>query len=327
MRVLLTGADGMLGSHIARELLRRNSEVRAFLLPGANHLALEGVEVERVPGNILNYDEVLAAAKGCDYVVHVAANTNVWPSRSEMVRRVNIDGTRHMIKAAKAVGVSRFVHIGSASSFGLGAKHAPGDETTPFNGWRYGLDYVDSKYEAQQILLREVAEIGFPAIVVAPTFMFGPYDTKPGSGQMIIAVRQRKVPAFAGGGKNFVHVNDVATAAVNALTMGRTGESYIAGHENLSYREAMQKIASVVQVPPPRVQVPDLLLKTAGLLGSALGTAKITTPKLSYPMALVACDGQYFSSAKAVAELNMPQTDISIAIREAFEWFVAHGYC
>jgi dihydroflavonol-4-reductase len=327
MKVLLTGADGMLGSHIARQLLKRNYKVRALLFPGANHIALEGLDVERVPGNILNYGEVLAAAKGCDQIVHVAANTNVWPSRSEMVRRVNIDGTRHMIKSAKAVGVSRFVHIGSASSFGLGPKHAPSDETAPFNGRKYGLDYVDSKYEAQQILLREVAENGFPAIVIAPTFMFGPYDTKPGSGQMIIALRQRKVPGFTNGGRNFVHVNDVATAAVNALTMGRTGESYIAGHENLSYREVMHKIAGVVQVPPPKMQVPDFILKIAGLFGSALGMAKIATPNLSHRMALVACDGQYFSSAKAVAELNMPQTDIETAIREAYDWFVEHGYC
>jgi len=327
MRVLVTGADGMLGSHIVRQLLQRNHKVRAFLFPDANHIALEGLDVERVPGNILNYDEVLAASKGCSQMIHVAANTNVWPSRSEIVRRVNIEGTRHMIKAAKAVGVSRFVHIGSASSFGLGSQHAPGDETTPFNGRKYGLDYVDSKYEAQQILLREVAENGFPAVVVAPTFMFGPYDTKPGSGQMLIALRQRKVPAFASGGKNFVHVNDVAEAAVNALTMGRTGESYIAGNENLSYREVMHKIAGVMQVPPPKLPAPDFLLKIAGLVGSALGRLKIATPKLSYPMALVACDGQYFSSAKAVAELNMPQTNIETAIGEAYEWFVAHGYC
>ncbi len=327
MRVLLTGADGMLGSHIARELLKRNNQVRAFMLPGANHLALEGVEVERVSGNILNYDEVSAAAKGCEQVVHVAANTNVWPSRSEMVRRVNVEGTANMIKAAKTVGVSRFVHIGSASSFGLGTKENPGGETRPFDGRRYGLDYVDSKYEAQQLLLREVAENEFPAVMVAPTFMFGPYDTKPGSGQMIIAVKERKVPAFAGGGKNFVHVKDVAVAAANALTMGRVGESYIAGHENLSYREAMQKIAEVVGAPSPVRQVPDFLLKTAGLLGSAIGALNLATPRLSYPMALVACDGQYFSSAKAVAELNMPQTAIAVAIRDAYEWFLANGYC
>jgi len=89
----------------------------------------------------------------------------------------------------------------------------------------------------------------------------------------------------------------------------------------------MQKIAEVVGAPSPVRQVPDFLLKTAGLLGSAIGALNLATPRLSYPMALVACDGQYFSSAKAVAELNMPQTAIAVAIRDAYEWFLANGYC
>ncbi|MCB0568879.1 MAG: NAD-dependent epimerase/dehydratase family protein [Phaeodactylibacter sp.] len=327
MKIFITGADGMLGSHIVREVLERGHEAKAFLLPGSPSKALDGLDVGRFYGNILNPEEVNDAMEGCDAVIHAAADTNVWPSRSEKTRAINIDGTKNLVSAARAWKAKRFVHVGSGSSFGIGPKDKPGDESSPFTGHRYGLDYVDSKYDGQQFVLQAYRETGFPAIVVAPTFMFGPHDSKPGSGAMIIAAYQGKLPAVAPGGKNFVHVKDVAVAATNALTMGRLGECYIAGHQNLSYSEITAIIADELKSVAPRLQAPAALLKAVGLAGSFMGNVLGITPKLSYPMAVVACDGQYYSPRKAVAELGMPQTDIRVAIREAFDWFRSNGYC
>lgn len=327
MNVFITGADGLLGSHVVRLLQERGHAVRAFLLPNRPYASLEGLDIEKTFGNILNPGDIAAALKGCEAVIHIAADTTVWPSRSPRVRAVNVDGTKNMLEVALAANINRFVHIGSASSFGFGSKSSPGTETTPFVSHKYGLDYIDSKYEGQKLVLDTVRHTGLPAVIIAPTFMFGPYDAKPGSGRMILAVYQKKLPAYAGGGRNFVAAQDVATAVVNALSMGRAGESYIAGNANLSYREITTLIAEVVNVSPPRLRAPNLMLKTTGGLASLMGHILRIEPRISYPMAKISCDGQYFSSQKAVTELQMPQTDIRIAIREAFEWFVQERYC
>lgn len=327
MKIFVTGANGLLGSNLVRELLDRQYQVKAFLLPNSDMRSLEGLDFEPVYGNILEPAGINEAVAGCDAIIHVAADTSVWPSRSERVRAINIDGTQNLIEAALKNDIKRFVHIGSGSSFGFGSKENPGNETTPFIGDKYGLDYIDSKYEGQLLVLKAVEEKDLPAIIVTPTFMFGAYDSKPGSGRMLLTVQEKKVPAFSGGGRNFVYAKDVAVAVANALTMGRIGESYIAGHQNFSYKEIFGIISEVLEVPPPKIQVNDFFLKVGGFLGTTVGVISGKAPKISYPMAKIACEQQYFSSVKAVEELQMPQTDIRVAIKDAMAWFKSAGYC
>lgn len=327
MKIFISGADGMLGSNIVAALVNRGHEVRAFLLPGRSYRSLDGFDIERAYGNLLNAADVDEAMTGCQAAIHAAADTSVWPSRSKQVWDVNVEGTRNILAAAKNASVKRFVHIGSASSFGLGPKENPADEATVYASRKYGLDYCDSKHEAHNLVLRAVKEEGFPAIIVTPTFMFGPFDSKPGSGQMILAIAEKKLPAFASGGKNFVCSKDVAVAVANALTMGRVGECYIAGHENLSFREITSLIAEELNVLAPKFETPSYLLKMVGGLSTVFAKIFKFKPKISYAMALIACDGQYFSSQKAIEELQLPQTDIRVGVREAYNWFEEHGYC
>lgn len=327
MKVLITGADGMLGSNLTRELLSRGHQIRAFLLPNSPATSLDGLDIERVEGNILQVDDLVQAVESCDAIIHAAANTNIWPDRSEIVRKVNIDGTKNIITAAKSANVQRLVYVGTANSFGFGSKDSPGDETRPYGSAKYGLDYMDSKREAQLILLEEVKNSGLPAVVVNPTFMFGPYDSKPGAGAMILAVYHQKVPGYAQGGRNFIYVKDVAIAIANALTKGKIGECYIAGNQNLNYKEAFGTIADVVGVKPPSLAIPPFATKLYGRIGSLTGKLFGKQPNVSYPMALISSDEHFFSAAKAVRELDMPQTDIKIAIKECFDWLKGNGYC
>lgn len=223
--------------------------------------------------------------------------------------------------------IKRMVYIGTANSFGFGPKEQPGDETKPYESAIYGLDYQDSKYHAQQFVLDQVKSEGLPAIIINPTFMLGPYDSKPSAGAMILAIYHRKVPAFAPGGKNYVHVKDVATAIANALDgKGRVGECYIAGHQNLNFKEAFTKIAEITRVKPPAFSLPGWILKLYGRIGSAIGDITKKQPTVTYPMAKISCDEHYFTAAKAVRELDMPQTGIETAVKEAFEWFKANEY-
>jgi len=327
MKVFVTGADGLLGTNIVLELLHQNYEVRVLLLPDSPSRTLDGLPIERTYGNILHRESISRAIKGCDAVIHAAASTAMWPPRNAIVRRININGTDNVTAAALEHKVQRFVYVGSGSSFDFGTKEKPGNENSPYTGNMYKLDYIDSKYIAQEHVLRAVQEHHLPALVVAPTFMFGPHDSKPGSGQIIINVYQGKVPAFSTGGKNYVHARDVAVAIVNGLKMGRIGECYLAGHENLSWEEVFTKIAKIVGVRPPALKLPAVVTKSVGYLSTAYGKLFNANPPLNHALAIISCDGQYFSAAKAVRELRMPQTPIETAIRESFEWLKANGYC
>ena len=324
--VLVTGGDGFLGTNIVYELLDRGYSVCALTEPGREPATLRSMQVETVSGDIRNPDAVADAASGCDYIIHTAASTSIWPPRSNMLEEINIRGTENVIRAALEAKVKRLVHVGSANSFGFGTRESPGDESRPYACRKYRLGYMDTKYEAHLRVLRAVESDGVPAIIVAPTFMLGPYDSKPGSGRMILAVAEGKVPGYTSGGRCYIYVKDVATAAVNALERGRLGESYILGNENLTYRECFEMIAKVAGVKPPRVKIPAPLSIGVGLLGSLAGRLTGKEPKISLAMARISSDFHFYSAGKAVRELGLPQTPVEKAVREAYAWFLEHGY-
>lgn len=324
MKVLITGADGLLGANIVRQALRQGYQVRVLQLPSSQSPVLRGLPVEFFKGNLLNATEVDLAVAGCDYVIHAGASTAVWPSRSAATVAVNVSGTQHIIASCLKHNIRRLVFISSAASFSKGTLEKPGDENGSFDGHRYGLDYIDSKYQAHQMVEKAVREQGLPAVLVCPTFMFGPYDSKPSSGAMLLAVVQGTLPFYTRGGKNFVDARDVAVAACNALKMGRVGESYIAGHQNLTYAKLFQLIAQTLKAKPPRFRIPSFLVLTYGRLHSFLAPRLNYIPMISLPIARISCDGQYFSPAKAVAELQMPQTPLAVTIKDAYQWLEQH---
>jgi len=326
MKIFVTGADGLLGSNLVRKLLAAKHEVSVFLQPNKNTCTLDGLSIEKCYGDILNLEDIKKSIKTCDIVIHMAANTNIWPSRSEIVRKVNIDGTLNVVKASLMQNIKRLIYVGTANSFGFGPKENPGNETYPYKSAIYGLDYMDSKYEAQQIVLEAVKNQQLPAIIVNPTFMLGAFDSKPGSGAMILAICKKKVPGYSPGGKNYVYVNDVATAIVNAINKGRIGECYILGNKNLNYKEAFTLIANTVGVKPPQIKLPAYLAKTYGALSTGIAKIFKTTPTVSYNMVKIACDGHYFSVEKAIKELDLPQTPIEFAVKEAYNWFIENKY-
>lgn len=316
----------MLGSNLVRELLAKDYPVRAFLEEGRETGTLDGLDIEKSRGDLLSLSDIGKAMEGCSYVIHTAAVTSVIPNRSETVRKINITGTRNVVAAALEYGIEKMVHVGTANSFGPGTKEDPGDETRPYSGSKYHLDYMDSKRLAQEEVLQAVREKGLPAVVVNPTFMIGPYDSKPGSGEMILSIASGKVPGYTRGGRNYIHVQDVVTGIINALEKGKTGECYILGNSNLSYREIFTLIAETIGVKSPKMYMPKILAMPFSALAPAVSTLTNTRPRLNLSMAKISCDDHYFSSEKAISELDLPQTDIRTAIKDCYDWFVKNGY-
>ena len=324
--VLVSGGDGFLGTNVVRELISRNYRVRALTEPGRDPVTLADLEVDIVRGDIRDSGQYVTAAEECDYLIHTAASTSIWPPKSSFLEEINVEGTRNAILAAQRAGVKRMVHVGSANTFGFGSADDPGDESKEYTSSHYGLGYMDTKREAHRLVLDAVDRENLPAIIVAPTFMLGPYDTKPGSGRMILSVAHQEVPGYTAGGRCYIFVKDVANAIANALTMGAVGESYILGNENLTYQAAFSLIAQVAGVKPPGLKIPPTASLLVGGFGSLFGRIFGSEPKISLPMARISKDCHFYTAAKAVRELALTQTPVVEAIEEAYHWFCDNGY-
>lgn len=319
--VLLTGANGLLGSHITRELLFKGYSVVAFIEIGSNTESISGLsDVRFVFGNILHREEVIAATENCDYIIHAAASTAVIPARAQFINDVNISGTQNIINATLNHDIKKLIYVGSANTFGYGSLKDPGNETRPFRGGKFGLDYIDSKYEAHQRVLNSVKYNKLPAVIVCPTFMLGKYDSKPGSGAMVASVHSEKLPGYSMGGRNYVYVADVAVAIVNALEFGRVGESYILGNKNMDYKTAFGLIAKTIGKKAPSIKMPKFIVLVYGAFCSLCQFVFKTPMPVNFPMARIANEGFYYDCSKAIKELRMPQTQIEVAIHECYTY-------
>ncbi|MFN7118647.1 MAG: NAD-dependent epimerase/dehydratase family protein [Saprospiraceae bacterium] len=325
-KVLVTGATGLLGSNIAAELLDRGYDVRVLMRKSSNPIALNGLDVEVMYGDIINEEDVLAAGKGCVAIIHSAANTSQWGPELAFHDAVNVQGTQNVINAVKKWDMERLVHVSTANTFRPGSLQQPGDEMGDFSYTVLRTDYIDTKNQAQQIVKDAVKNEGIPAIIVNPTFMIGGRDAKPSSGKMVLYYLRTPVVMCPTGGKNFVPVRDAAAGAVNALDHGRFGECYLLANENLNYRQFFTLIGQVSGRRKPFFTAPPGFLKTVGRTGDMISNVIGRKIPVSYANSSLLTIDNYYTPKKAVDELKMPQTPLAEAIADAVSWFAANKY-
>ena len=327
MRVFITGADGLLGNNLVRECLYRKFEVRVLLVNETTEAkGLRDLPIDRVYGNILDPTAVRKGMEGIDVVIHLAASTQVNPPRAKNINDVNIIGTQNIIQSAKDLKIKRLIHVGTANSFGPGSRENPGNEMSPYSGFKYRLDYFDSKFKAQEMVLQAAKNEQLDALVVNPSFMIGPLDSKPSSGALILALVKKKIPVCTPGSRTYVAVKDASHAIANAITLGKNGECYILGNESLTYSEFFKLLSKSLQVNVPKITLPSMLIRSYGKFNSSISKLTGKPPILSKEMATLSCENHCYSGEKARNELKMPHTPLNIAIKEAFEWFVENGY-
>ncbi|MGQ8337167.1 NAD-dependent epimerase/dehydratase family protein [Sunxiuqinia sp. A32] len=326
MKILVTGANGLLGSNLIRKLLQKNIEAKAFVRPNSNLLSLKGVGVEIFKGNILNHNDLQKALKDCQAVVHAAANTSQWPNDFEHYEKINIHATQLLLEESRKEGIDRFIHVSSANVFGPGTKENPGNEHSPFTLQQSKSGYMQSKYVAQKLVLDFAKKYQFPATVVNPTFMLGKYDAKPSSGQMLLMAYGKKLMPCPRGGKNFIHVEDVSDGIINAIAKGKNGSCYLFANENLSYNEFFGKMRQVCGYPQKQIQIPKPITDLAGNIGSIYENLTTLPAKLNRINSQLLVTDNYYSAQKAITELGLKQTRVEIAIQDALEWFDEFDY-
>ena len=320
--VLVTGANSLLGTNVIERLLGQDYKVRGLLRDKTRFYLPPHPDLSLIEGDFTDPEILWNALQGCDYVIHVAACTDQGVSDYEHYRKINVDATHQLFMFAVKTGVRRLVYVSTANCFGFGTKADPGDETCPACAPFTGSLYARSKQEAQELLLR--LRHLMDVVIVNPTFMLGPYDSKPSSGQIVLMGYRKKVIFCPPGGKNFIHVGDAAKGAVAALRSGRSGEAYLLSGENLTYREFFGKLAAVTDHNPMYITLPRFVLLAVGHLGNFLQKVGIAN-RFTLPNMKILCIGNYYSNHKAVTELGLDALPIGQGISDTIDWFKTRG--
>ncbi|MBO9730189.1 MAG: NAD-dependent epimerase/dehydratase family protein [Chitinophaga sp.] len=321
-KVLITGANGFLGSNLTRELYRLGYDIRIIVRPNADLKGIADIPCEVFFGQIDNIEHVLNAVKGCDIVIHAACITEQWGISFEEYEKVNFIATRHITAACLAYQVQQFIYVSTANTIAPGNKQNPGNELNGFTLFNANSGYINSKYLAQQYVLEQVAAKQLPAVVVNPTFMIGPNDVKPSSGKLILYGLKHRLLFYPPGGKNFVHIKDVCRGIINAIEKGKTGDCYLLAGQNLSYGEFFRLLRKISGKRQLLIRIPRFVLKFAGMIGSLPGISG----KLNYSTAYMLCLDNYYSGKKSERELHLQYTPVETAVSGAFTWFKENNY-
>jgi dihydroflavonol-4-reductase len=332
MNCFVTGASGFIGANLVHELVARKHRVKALLRPGSDLRGLAGAEFERVEGDLSDAAKLKQAMHGCEWCFHVAASYHLWLRDYRPMYEANVEGTRRVIEAAAAAGCQRVVYTSTVGCIGLPepveGRVTPTDETTPVREGQMVNHYKRSKWQAEQLAMRLVRD-GLPIIIVNPTAPVGPRDVKPTpTGQVIVDFLNRRMPAYLDTGLNWVHVRDVAAGHILAAQKGRIGERYILGHTegNWTMKEAFAVLEEVTGIRAPRVRIPYAVALGAAYANEALSLLTRRPPKAPLAGVRMARHKMFFSPAKAIRELDLPQTPPRQALSEAAAWFRQNGY-
>lgn len=332
MKCFVTGGSGFIGANLVHELNARGHDVRALLRPGSDVRGLNGASYEKIEGDVSDRSILARGLSGCDWCFHVAASYHLWLPDYAPMYAANVEGTRNVLETAAQAGCSRIVYTSTVGCIGLprvvNGKVTPTDEATPVGEAQMSNHYKRSKWKAE-VVARELAAKGLPVVIVNPSAPVGPRDVKPTpTGRVIVDFLNREMPAYLDTGLNWVHVRDVALGHILAAEKGRVGERYILGSAsgNWTMKEAFAVLAELTGLPAPRFQVPYAVALMAAHVDETISRITRKPPKAPVGGVRMAKYKMFFSPAKAIRELGLPQTPPRQALSDAVEWFRQHGY-
>jgi dihydroflavonol-4-reductase len=323
--VVITGASGLLGGNLAAELRAAGHDVGATRRAGTKVAHLDDLKLRWLDADLASPAALAQAFAGAEAVFHCAAAVTVKREVTPDMTAANVTGTQNVVDAAIAAGVKRVVHTSSVVAVGLSTDGRPCDETATWNFETEGLidAYAITKRQAEEVVHAACERID--AVIVNPTYMFGPRDARPSSGKLIVDVVKRRVPGWTPGYNNFVDVRDVARGMIAAWQKGRRGERYILAGHDMTYGDLMGTIAKVAGVRPPRFQIPHAVAKLVGKWGDFVERRGKDPLVNSTQIRYAFTDRFRFKSDKAARELGYTVSPLEPAIAAAIAWFKANG--
>jgi dihydroflavonol-4-reductase len=329
VRIFVTGATGFVGSHVAREVAARGADLRLLVRPTSNLANLEGLAAETVTGDLLQPESLRAAVRGCDAVMHVAADYRLWVRDPDSMYRANVEGTRALLRIAREEGVPRCVYTSSVATMGFKTDGTIVDEETPVSLADMVGHYKRSKFLAEQVAI-EAACSGQSVLILNPTTPIGSADLKPTpTGRIIVDFLNKKFPAYVDTGLNLVDVAEVAGTHADALSpdLGRPGQRYILGGENLTLKQILDKMSAITGLPSPTMKVPHAVAMIFAFFDETItGKIRGKEPRATVEAVRMGKKMMFASSTRAERELGFRVVPVYPALRCAIEWFRAHGY-
>jgi len=323
MKVVVTGATGHVGPNLVPALLQRGCEVRVLI--HENDRGLDGLEVERVHGDVRDIESLRKAFAGMEVVYHLAGIISITGDQDGRVNAVNVDGARNAATAALECGARRMMHTSSIHALVQEPLDKPIDETRGrvTSSTAPAYDRTKGRGEAE---VRKVVEKGLDAVIVHPTGVIGPADHIPSRmGHVFLNLYRRKMPALIPGGFDFVDVRDVAEGMITAVERGRTNESYILG----GYWHSVVELGSFVQeatgVPVPRRVLPRKLAEVAAPFAVAYARLRKKEPTFTRESLDALWRNKSILHDKATKELGYQPRPVRESVRDMYVWLAEQG--
>jgi len=321
---VITGASGHLGANLVRALLERQWQVRAMVRHDTR--ALEGLNIELTPGDVLDEASLKRAFAGADVVYHLAGRISVvtWDRRE--VEAVNITGVRNVIESCMATRVRRLVHTSSFHAHRQEPLDEPLDEFRPLLGPGRYPPYDHSKAEGERLVRAAIAE-GLDAVIINPSGMIGPYDFKPSHfGATILSLATGKLPALVDAGLSWVDTRDVADGMIRACEKAGAGAKYILSGQWVKLEDIARQVARLTGVRPPRLVLPMWVARTGAPLATLLDRTRGRRPLFTSISMRELESNPNISHARARRELEYQPRPLEQTIADTLDWFRATGF-
>lgn len=326
MQMFITGGTSSIGRVLVRECSARGIPMRVMVRKSSNRSFLDFPGVTFVDGDVTDSDAVREGMEGCDRVTHMAAVVG-HNLQEEEWWRVNRDGSRNVLQAAHDLGIDSMVQVSTISVLGPTQPGETADESRPVDPGAYVTLYQKTKHAADGIA-QEYAAKGLPLKIVYPTFGYGCSQATSHPSmheQTLLRMAAGKPTAVMGSGKNRLcleYYSDTASGILLAHEKGITGEGYILGNENLTFREIWAVVAQVLGKKPPRRRIPLAVLKLVSSV-SRLVTGKSVFPPDFFDMIGV---DWCFSSRKAQEQLGWQPHSFLDGLRETWAEYQKQGW-
>lgn len=324
MAILVTGATGFVGAWLVRRLTEQGETVHVLHRRSSNLEDLDGLSFVSKIGDVTDAASVREACLDVDAVYHLAGVVGYSKAQREQMEKVNVGGTRNVVEAVQAGRKPKLIYMSSVVAVGASFDGTPLNEESPYNIKHLDLGYFETKKAAED-LVREACRKGkIWAVCLNPSTIYGAADAKKGSRKTQLKVARGEFPFYTSGGVSIVSVHDVITALLAAREKGRNGERYILSGENLTIKETFTRIASLADVKPPGIYLPNLAVKAIGKAGDLLENMGKKGP-LNSENAWTAILYHWFDNAKARSELGFNPRPAEEALRESVGWMREKG--
>lgn len=266
------GPSGFVGSHVTRKLVERGDDVRVYLRKTSSTVAIDDLDVERCYGDLYDDEALRAAMADRDVVYYCIVDTRFHLRDPAPLFETNVNCLRRVLDVAADADLHRFVFCSTIGTIALGDGRGPVTEDMPFDWADKGGAYIESRRQAEDLVLDYARERGLPAVAMCVSNPYGPGDWQPHQGLMVQYAALGKIPAYISGvHTEVVGIEDVAEAFLLAGEHGRIGERYIISESYMSMRDMLQTAATEVGARPPRFGVPLALVYASVGVANAVG--------------------------------------------------------